>query len=235
MIALSIIQPARIFHTFAAGFNRFGEPVGAAILLVERACPHRKGLLSGDQSVQTDTPGSMQSGFELQGRSERPGGGGLPDFAALDERVIWLWRFSTAIGYGILLFILLVATVVVGGLVLEDLWRALAAWAGLALLAAGWAWWYPGRAYRAWGYRLDGQVLELRSGVWFRIIRLLPLSRLQHVDLHRGPLERALGLASLVLHTAGTQEAAISIPGLEETDAVRLRDTLVSAGGDDGV
>jgi membrane protein YdbS with pleckstrin-like domain len=98
-----------------------------------------------------------------------------------------------------------------------------------------WLWWYPRRAFQAWSYRLDGRVLELRSGVWFRLVRLLPLTRLQHVDLQRGPLERSFGLASLVLYTAGTQEASIAIPGLADAEAVRLRDTLVATGGDDGV
>jgi hypothetical protein len=105
----------------------------------------------------------------------------------------------------------------------------------LVALIALWLAWYPRRAFGAWGYRLDHRVLELRSGVWFRVVRLLPLSRLQHVDLQRGPLERAFGLASLVLYTAGTQEASIAIPGLADAEAVRLRDTLVDTGGDDGV
>jgi membrane protein YdbS with pleckstrin-like domain len=69
----------------------------------------------------------------------------------------------------------------------------------------------------------------------FHVAHLLPLSRLQHVDLHRGPLERAFGLASLILHTAGTHEARITIPGLDADEAVRLRDRLVEVGGDDAV
>jgi membrane protein YdbS with pleckstrin-like domain len=43
------------------------------------------------------------------------------------------------------------------------------------------------------------------------------------------------GLASLVLHTAGTHSASIRIPGLDAEYAVRLRDHLVEIGGDDAV
>jgi membrane protein YdbS with pleckstrin-like domain len=43
------------------------------------------------------------------------------------------------------------------------------------------------------------------------------------------------GLASLVLHTAGTHSANILIPGLDAGEAVRLRDRLVEIGGDDAV
>ena len=93
----------------------------------------------------------------------------------------------------------------------------------------------PRRAYRAWGYRIDERVLELRSGILFQVSRLLPLTRLQHVDLRRGPLERAFGLASLALHTAGTREATLHIPGLDAREAARLRDHLIAVGGDDAV
>ncbi|MDX2033173.1 MAG: PH domain-containing protein [Blastocatellia bacterium] len=95
--------------------------------------------------------------------------------------------------------------------------------------------WWPTRMYRAWGYRIDDRVLEIRSGVLWERVRLAPLSRLQHVDLHRGPFERKFGLASLVIHTAGSHSASIAIPGIEAAEAVRLRDHLVEIGGDDAV
>lgn len=156
-------------------------------------------------------------------------------FTALDPQVIWLWRVTGLLGWTFLLLPLLGFAVGVGGFVWHHLDWALTAWAAITVILLAGQWWYARRAYRAWGYRLDDQVLELRSGVWFRVVRLLPLSRLQHVDLERGPFERALGLASLVVHTAGTQQASIGIPGLADAEAVRLRDALIAAGGDDGV
>jgi len=160
---------------------------------------------------------------------------GALEFRPLDRRVIKLWRINSAFGS----LVLLVATGVGCGFVAaaKPGWSGwlLGAWLVLFVVQAVLWIWYPSRAYRAWGYRLDGRVLETRSGVWFRVIKLLPLSRLQHVDLERGPLERAFGLASLVLHTAGTHDASITVPGLEAAEAVRLRDQLVVAGGDDAV
>ena len=47
---------------------------------------------------------------------------------------------------------------------------------------------------------------------------------MQHLDLKRGPLERSHRLASLVLHTAGTRLSAVSISGLDDADAERLRE-----------
>ena len=68
--------------------------------------------------------------------------------------------------------------------------------------------WWPQRDYACWSYRINQRVVELRHGVIWHVAVSIPLSRLQHVDLHRGPLERRYGLASLELHTAGTSHAS---------------------------
>lgn len=153
----------------------------------------------------------------------------------LDARVIKLWRIHSAIASAVLLMLGFGAVLYFG---LSDIveWPWLwAGWFALLTLRAYFLIWHQQRVYRAWGYRLDGKVLETRHGIWFRELQLLPLARLQHVDLHSGPIERSLGLASLLLHTAGTQEATILIPGLDANEAVKLRDHLVMIGGDDGV
>ncbi|MCI0664853.1 MAG: PH domain-containing protein [Acidobacteria bacterium] len=157
------------------------------------------------------------------------------EFRPLDPRVVKLWIVTDLIGYGVMLFILLLSLLVWGFWQPKAIWWLLAGWIVLAAFCLWVSFWRPPRAYRAWGYRIDNRVLETRSGILFLRTRLLPLSRLQHVDLERGPFERMYGLASLVLHTAGTHSANISIPGLEAGDAMRLRDHLVEIGGDDAV
>jgi uncharacterized protein len=156
-------------------------------------------------------------------------------FRPLDSRVVNLWRVSSLIGFGVLLLSLLIPVVAVGlAAPRAAVWLALA-WLGAAASSVWLCLWYPPRLYRSWGYRIDAKVLETRSGRLFQRARLLPLSRLQHVDIERGPLERMFGLAALVLHTAGTRSANIRIPGLEASEAMRLRDHLIEIGGDDAV
>ncbi|HKQ40308.1 MAG TPA: PH domain-containing protein [Verrucomicrobiae bacterium] len=156
-------------------------------------------------------------------------------YQALDPRVVKLWKIRSLIASGVLLSLAGVGVLILGfGRVAP--WPGLVvAWLTLGGLRAYFFFWHQQRVYRNWGYRLDGKVLETRHGIWWRQLQLLPLPRLQHVDLHSGPIERSLGLASLLLHTAGTHEATIVIPGLDANEAVRLRDHLVMVGGDDGV
>src|SRR5262249_15869407 len=129
------------------------------------------------------------------------------DFRPLDSRVVNLWRISCLIGFGVLLLSLLIPVVAVGVAEARALVWLGGAWVGAGGAVVGFCLWYPPRLYRSWGYRIDARVLETRSGRLFQRARLLPLSRLQHVDIERGPLERMFGLAALVLHTAGTHSA----------------------------
>jgi uncharacterized protein len=160
---------------------------------------------------------------------------GTTGFTPLDPRAVQLWRISDLIGFAILLLPALIAALVGARWLLGNTLLGFIPWGLLILFMGFWILWYPPKAYRAWAYQIDDRVLETRSGVWWRVVRLLPLSRLQHVDLRRGPLERAHGLASLLLHTAGTQEATLVIPGLDDAEAVRLRDRLMAGIGDDAV
>ena len=69
-------------------------------------------------------------------------------------------------------------------------------------------------------------------GILFVEERAVPVRRMQHVDLLRGPLERLFGLATLVVFTAGNEGSAFRVPGLSLTRAQELRDAIVQARGD---
>lgn len=85
---------------------------------------------------------------------------------------------------------------------------------------------YVGARLRHQRWKLDDEGLWLRQGrLWFRETRV-PASRVQHVDIKHGPLERRFKLATLVVHTAAVQLSGITVRGLDQADAQRLRDAL---------
>lgn len=86
--------------------------------------------------------------------------------------------------------------------------------------------WSPPRRYRAWGYRMEGDELQVRRGIWTRVQTLVPLDHVQHIDVSQGPFERLFGICSLVLHTAGTLHSQIVVPGLTRAAAERMRDEI---------
>jgi uncharacterized protein len=97
-----------------------------------------------------------------------------------------------------------------------------------AALAASW-WRLVGRRWRAWGYTERERDLVIRRGVLVRRMTIVPYGRMQFVDVSQGPLDRALGVSTIQLHTAAAATDA-KIPFLPESDAARLRDRLTELG-----
>lgn len=94
------------------------------------------------------------------------------------------------------------------------------------LLGAAFGAWLGIKRHRRTLWKLDAHGFALQRGRWWQTESRVPISRVQHLDLKRGPLERAFKLATLVIHTAGTRMAAVTISGLDGEDAERLRDRL---------
>ena len=84
----------------------------------------------------------------------------------------------------------------------------------------------PLRRYQARGYQLGPDRLRVVRGLLFRSDTVVPFGRVQHIDVHQGPIARAYGLGTLVLHTAGTHNASVSLPGLAHADALAMREEI---------
>ncbi len=120
------------------------------------------------------------------------------------------------------------------GLLLQRPLPALpAAVASLVLLPA-WGLWLGLRRYRTARWLLDDTGFGFRRGRMWQVETRVPRTRVQHVDLRHGPLERHFRLATLVVHTAGTRDSAVAVQGLDAGDAARLRDRLAEQVDEDG-
>lgn len=84
----------------------------------------------------------------------------------------------------------------------------------------------PGRRFRAWGYHMDEEELAVRRGVWTQVHTVVPLDRVQHIDVAQGPLERGFAVCRLIVHTAGTMHSQVALPGLTRETAERMRDEI---------
>lgn len=84
----------------------------------------------------------------------------------------------------------------------------------------------PSRRHRALTYALDHEELHIARGLWTKVETLVPLVRVQHIDVSQGPLERTFGISRLVLHTAGTLNSLVTLPGLSRESAEAMRDEI---------
>jgi uncharacterized protein len=149
---------------------------------------------------------------------------------SLDPRVRRLWALHGLIGTALL---------AVAGAVLIVTWSlagdppvaALAAGlAGLVALAAAASLIAPGIAYRFLRFEVTPLGLYLQRGWLVREWTIVPHSRIQAIETSSGPLERALGLATVQVRTASA--AAVRIPGLDDGRIASLRDDLAGLAGE---
>ncbi|WP_285246762.1 PH domain-containing protein [Pseudarthrobacter sp. efr-133-R2A-89] len=85
------------------------------------------------------------------------------------------------------------------------------------------------RQVQAIGYAERDEDLLVRGGIFFQRTMAVPYGRMQYVDIAVGPVERALGLCTLKLHTASPGTHA-RIPGLPAAEGARLREELTARG-----
>ncbi len=170
----------------------------------------------------TESPGSVADGREYPLD---------PKSVVAAQLTAAVWVASNAVG-------LLIAVLVVAlGTSLEVSLKLaiLAAWIFLAGLGAALAYRWPHIRYQHIRYRVDGNGFTVRRGVLWRSVTSVPKARVQHTDVSQGPLQRNFGLASLVIHTAGTQDSSVTVRGLPHETAKRIRDYLIEGGDRIGV
>lgn len=84
----------------------------------------------------------------------------------------------------------------------------------------------PNRKYGRLGYALQPNLLRVVRGWLLHVDTIVPLVRVQHIDVTRGPLDKLFGTASLVVHTAGTHNSIVTLPGLAPDRAAAIRDEI---------
>jgi len=84
----------------------------------------------------------------------------------------------------------------------------------------------PNRVYRRFGYAIDDRLLRTVRGWLFHTDTVVPFVRVQHIDVTRGPIDKMFGTASLVVHTAGTHNSVVVLPGLAPERAAEIRDAI---------
>ncbi len=77
--------------------------------------------------------------------------------------------------------------------------------------------------FRRYRYRLDDDKLEIRRGIITISHVLVPIERIHQVEVQRGPINRAFGLADVIVTTAG---GVVRVQMLEEDVAERIADRL---------
>jgi uncharacterized protein len=97
------------------------------------------------------------------------------------------------------------------------------------VLLAGFHFFSINKSFPHRAYAMREHDVLFRKGWLFQQIHIVPLSKIQHCVIKKGPLERKYKLASLQLFTAANSSFAdIKIGGLTEEQAERLKEWVLS-------
>ncbi|MEP3422703.1 MAG: PH domain-containing protein [Erythrobacter sp.] len=84
----------------------------------------------------------------------------------------------------------------------------------------------PAARYNARGYQISRDRLRVVRGIMWHSDTVVPFGRVQHIDVDQGPIERAMGIATMTLHTAGSHNASVRLPGLGHELAIEMREEI---------
>ncbi|WP_236417609.1 PH domain-containing protein [Paenibacillus sp. JJ-223] len=92
---------------------------------------------------------------------------------------------------------------------------------GVFMISLIWyTWILPGLRYRHFSFRVADDEVEIHSGWLWHTDTIVPMTRVQQVELESGPLLRKYGLAKVSIVTAA---ATLHIAGLERAEAEQLK------------
>lgn len=143
----------------------------------------------------------------------------------LDDSIRTIWRIKLG---GLTLVVFLLAFFYdLTHLFSPDPWLPFGTLSGTVLgLGLVYCLFWPRLRYRAWGFALRPEELYMEHGVLNHVRTVVPLRRIQHVDVSQDLIEREFALGRLVVHTAGSRSSDVVIPGLPLAEAERIRDDV---------
>ncbi len=77
--------------------------------------------------------------------------------------------------------------------------------------------------FRHKAYAIREHDILFKTGLIFRRTTALPFNRVQHSEINQGPIERNFDLAQLEIFTAGGSQSDLTIPGLLNEEAQRIK------------
>lgn len=99
-------------------------------------------------------------------------------------------------------------------------------WAISALLAV--------KGFKKKKYALREKDLLYTKGLIWSVRTSIPFNRIQHAEVKQGPLDRIFKLHSIKIYTAGGSQSDLSIPGLPEETALRIKEFVLGKTAEDG-
>lgn len=143
------------------------------------------------------------------------------NFLTLSPHYPKINAFSSFIGWAVIFVVLLVVNLLIDKIHLP--FFILPTIALFSILSALFGY----HSAKVCGYFKGEFDVLFKSGLWWKRQTTLSFSRIQHIDISHGPLERKYGMATIKFFTAGGVASDLRIPGLAKETAESLRTEIL--------
>ena len=143
------------------------------------------------------------------------------EFLALSPHYPKVNAFSSFIGWAVIFMVLFAVDLLIEKVNLHFMVLSIIAFAAIISAVHGYF------AAKACGYFRGEFELLYKEGLWWRKQTALSFSRIQHIDISHGPLERKYKMATIKFFTAGGAASDLKIPGLPTNIAELLRTEIL--------
>ena len=95
--------------------------------------------------------------------------------------------------------------------------------------------------YKQWKYIITEDRIEFVHGIYFLTTTIIPMVRIQHIDIEEGPINRMYKLAKITIHTAGGVHKIDGLPKekaqeiseyIKERIQVKVKERLSAGNGE---
>ena len=145
-------------------------------------------------------------------------------YKTLHKDYLTVELISSAIFFGLLL----IGAVIIIGFNLLDLpiWVRVTA-SIMVILLIFLSVWHTYAAFSRKKYALREKDIIYQEGLIWRKAIAIPFNRVQHAELQQGPIERLFKLSKLNIFTAGGSSSDLTISGLHQTEANRIKQYIL--------
>ncbi|MGL4453399.1 MAG: PH domain-containing protein [Sarcina sp.] len=81
----------------------------------------------------------------------------------------------------------------------------------------------PTFSYKQWSYSINDEEIWYREGIFWSKEVLIPIVRIQNINLKEGPISKSLGIADITIGTAG---GSFKIPALDKSEVDLIMEFL---------
>ncbi len=93
---------------------------------------------------------------------------------------------------------------------------------------------HPWLEYKQWSYKITETSICYNHGIYTKKFTIIPVSRIQHLEIKQGPVLKHFGLSNVEIYTAGQAHSIVAVHTAEAEGIIDSINLIISKEDPDG-